>query len=143
LLQEGKPMNIQTQLSNSSMNLITRLLFGKRYFGINISNEECEEFKDIIYKQGHLVGAFNISDFVSLLKPFDLQGLQHQIKKIRLRLDQFLDKIIQDHMKENKLKDSKDFLDAMLSRREINGFSDKLDDNKVKAIINVSCSNPQ
>jgi cytochrome P450 len=123
------------------MNLITRLLFGKRYFGIKISNEECEEFKDIIYKQGHLVGAFNINDFVPLLKPFDLQGLQHQMKQIRLRLDQFLDKIIQDHMKEKKLKDSKDFLDAMLSLREIDGFNDKLDDNKVKAIINVSCSN--
>jgi hypothetical protein len=46
-------------------------------------------------------------------------------------------------MKEKKLKDSKDFLDAMLSFREINGFNDKLDDNKVKAIINVSCSKLQ
>jgi hypothetical protein len=76
------------------MNVITCLLFGKRYFSIEPFNEECEGFKDIIFKQAHLFGAFNISDFVPFLKPFDLQGLQHKIKQIQMRLDQFLDKII-------------------------------------------------
>ncbi len=76
------------------MNVITCLLFGKRYFSIEPFNEECEGFKDIIFKQAHLFGAFNISDFVPFLKPFDLQGLQHKIKPIQMRLNQFLDKII-------------------------------------------------
>jgi hypothetical protein len=59
--------------------------------------------------QGHhfqasaLFGAFNISDFVPFLKPFDLQGLQHQIKHIQMSSDQFLEKIIQDHMRKKKV----------------------------------------
>jgi hypothetical protein len=54
------------------MNVITCLLFGKGYFGKGLSNEKCEEFKNIIMEQLVLLGAFKISDFVPLVKSFDL-----------------------------------------------------------------------
>ncbi len=129
---------MRTRLFDTSMNMMTRLLFGKRYFGLKNSDKKSEEFKDIILKELAIVGIFNIGDFVPLLRPFDLQGITSQSKKLRLKIDQFFDEMIQDRLKQNGLNDSKDFLDAMLSLPKTHGFGDRLKDNTIKAIFNVS-----
>jgi hypothetical protein len=48
-LQEGNPVNMQTSLF-TSMNVISRLLFKKRYFNTMHTDEESEEFKDLATK---------------------------------------------------------------------------------------------
>jgi hypothetical protein len=55
-----------------------------------------------------------------------------------LKIDQFFDEMIQDRLKQKGLNVSKDFLNAMLSLPKTHGFGDKLGDNTIKAIINVS-----
>ncbi len=129
---------MRTRLFDTSMNMMTRLLFGKRYFGLKLSNKKSEEFKDIILKQLAILGIFNIGDFVPLLRPFDLQGITSQVKKLRLKIDQFFDEMIQDRLKQNGLNDSTNFLNAMLSLPKTHGFGDRLGDNTIKAILNVS-----
>jgi len=120
------------------MNMMMRLLLGKRYFGLKLSNKKNDDFKDIILKQLAIVGIFNIGDFVPLLRPFDLQGITAQSKQLRLKIDQFFDEMIQDRLKQNGLNDSKDFLGTMLSLPKTYGFGDRLGDNIIKAILNVS-----
>jgi len=137
-LQDEKPMDIYTRSRNASLNVMTRLLFGKRYLGSGPSIKECEEFNDIIREEITILGAFNISDFVPILKPFDLQGIIPQLNNMRLKVDQFFDKIIQNHSRENDLNHSKDFLDVMFSFVESSGFGKKHGDNVIKAVINVS-----
>jgi hypothetical protein len=112
---------------------MTRLLFGKR-----LSIKECEEFYDVINEETAILGVFNISDFVPLLKPFDLQGIIPQLNNLRLKVDQFFDKIIQNHSREKISNHSKDFLDVLFSFVESNGFDKKHGDNVIKAVINVS-----
>ncbi len=129
---------MRTRLTDTSMNMMTRLLFGERYCGLKLSNKKSEEFKDIILKEMAIVGIFNIGDFVPLLRPFDLQGITSQSKKLRLKIDQFFEEIIQDRLKQNGLNDSKDFLNAMLSLPKMHGFGERLKDNTIKAIFNVS-----
>ncbi len=132
---------MQMSLSSTSMNVITHLLFSKIYFNTMHINENCEKFKDIVVKVMNLIGVLNISDYVQFLKPFDLQGLQLQCNQIRLKVDQFLGKFIQEHLKEKKRpNESKDFLDVMLPLRGVNGVSNRLDEITIKAIINVSHS---
>jgi hypothetical protein len=137
-LQEEKPMDIYARSRNASLNVMTRLLFGKRYLGSGLSIKECEEFSDIINEETSILGVFNISDFVPLLKPFDIQGIIPRLNNIRLKVDQFFDKIIQNHSKEENSNRSKDFLDVMLSFVESYGFGKKHGDNVIKAVINVS-----
>ncbi len=131
-------MDIYTRSRNASLNVMTRLLFGKRYLGSGLSIKECEEFNDIISEETTILGVFNISDFVPLLKPFDLQGIIPQSNNIRLKVDQFFDKIIENHSKEKNSNHSKDFLDVMSSFVESYGFGKKHGDNVIKAVINVS-----
>ncbi|CAK9213393.1 unnamed protein product [Sphagnum troendelagicum] len=134
--KEGKPMDIYTRSRNASFNVMTRLLFGKRYLGSGLSIKECEEFSDIINEETSILGVFNISDFVPLLKPFDLQGIIPRLNKIRLKVDQFFDKIIQNHSREESSNRSKDFLDVMFSFNESYGFGKRHGDNVIKAVIN-------
>ncbi|CAM6062097.1 unnamed protein product, partial [Sphagnum tenellum] len=135
-LAERKPTNMRTRLFDTSMNMMTRLLFGKRYFGLKISNKKNDEFKDTILKQLAIIGILNIGDFVPLLRPFDLQGIIRQSKQLRLKVDQIFDEMIQDRLKQNGLNDSKDFLGAMLSLPKTHGFGDRLGDNTIKAVLN-------
>jgi hypothetical protein len=137
-LQEEKPMDIYTRSRNASLNVMTRLLYGKRYLGSGLSSKECEEFNDIIHEEMKILGAINISDFVPLLKPFDLHGIIPRLNNIRLKVDQFFDKIIQNHSREKNLNHSKYFLDVMFSFVESYGFGKKHGDNVIKAVINVS-----
>ncbi len=139
-LQEGNPVNMQTSLSSTSMNVISRLLFKKRYFNTMHSDEESQEFKDIVMKIMNINGVFNISDYVPFLKPFDLQGIRLECNQILSRIDRFFNKTIQEHLKEKKkANESKDFLDVMLSHPGVDGVSDKLDDRTIKGVAIVSC----
>ncbi len=140
-LQEGNPVNMQTSLSSTSMNVISRLLFKKRYFNTMHSDEESEEFKDLVMKIMKLNGVFNISDYVPFLKPFDLQGIRLECNQILSRVNRFFNKIIQEHLKEKmKENESKDFLDVMLSHPGVNGVTNKLDELTIKGVAIVSCS---
>ncbi len=132
-------MNMQTLSYHASMILVTCLLFRNTYFTTKLSSEECEEFKDIIIEQSSLIGSFNISDYIPCLKPFDLQGLRHHMNQVHLKVDKFLDKFIGDHRNEKRLDNSKDFFDILLSLSETNNnSSETFNDNKLKAILNVS-----
>ncbi len=88
---------MQTTFYNVSMNLMTCLLFGKNKFTTKFSNDKCARFKDLIVTKVAPAGAFNISDFVPFLKSSDIQGLQHQMNQTQLKVENFLNKIIQNH----------------------------------------------
>jgi hypothetical protein len=114
------------------------LTIWKKIFGKGLSNEKCEEFKDIIMEQLVLLGAFNISDFVPLVKSFDLQGFIPKMKQLCSNVDEFFDEIIQDRLKEKHSNGIKDYLDVMLSIPKTYGLGDRLGDNVIKAKFNAS-----
>jgi cytochrome P450 len=122
---------------------MTQMLFTKRYFiEDDFYNNKHEEFNDFMTKLMHLGGTFNISDFVPYLKPFDLQGLIPQAREICMEMDQFFDKIIHDHMNEKHADGSKDLVDVLLSLPPMEDSGDKLDDNKIKAMLIVMFTLP-
>jgi len=104
-------------------------------------NENYEMFKDIVVKVMNITSVLNINDYVQFIKPFDLQGFQLQCNQICLKVNQFLGKFIQEHLKEKKKpNESKNFLDVMLPLCGVDGFSNRLDEITIKAIIDVSHS---
>jgi cytochrome P450 len=126
-LQDAKLINIKTLLHKTILNIMTQMLFTRRYFTEDgFYNNKHEEF----------------SDFVQYFKPFDLQGLLPQAREIFMEMDQFFDKIIHDHMNEKHADGSKDLVDVLLSLSLMEDFGDKLDDNKIKAILVVMFTLP-
>lgn len=122
---------------------MTQMLFTKRYFiEDDFYNNKHEEFNDFMTKLMHIGGTFNISDFVPYLKPFDLQGLLPQAREIFMKMDQFFNKIIHDHMNEKHADGSKDLVDVLLSLSPMEDSGDRLDDNKIKAMLVVMFTLP-
>jgi hypothetical protein len=137
-LQDEKSINAQALLHKTNLNIIPQTFFSKRYFIENdFYNKKCEEFKNFIAKFTHMASIFNINDYIPYLKPFDFQGLIPQAKQISMKIDQFFDKIIHDHLNEQQVDESKDFVDMLLSLPPIEDFGDRLDYNKIKAILLV------
>ncbi|KAK9091207.1 hypothetical protein Sjap_024384 [Stephania japonica] len=99
------------------------------------------EFKEVIKEMSEIFGAFNLSDFVPFLRPFDLQGLVRRMKSLSKELDKKLMKIIEQHIqdatgKQGQGKDYKDFIDIMLSLMESNNEQEmQLDLDHIKAIV--------
>ncbi len=137
-LQDAKPINVQALLHKTNLNIITQTFFSKRYFiEDDFYNKKCEEFKNLIAKFTHMLGIFNISDYIPYLKPFDFQGLLPQAKQIFMEIDQLFDKIIDDHLNERQVDESKDFVDMLLSLPPTEDFGDRVDYIKIKAILLV------
>ncbi|KAL5722176.1 hypothetical protein ACHQM5_005726 [Ranunculus cassubicifolius] len=106
------------------------MIFGRGY-------QDKYNFKPYIEENLSMSGVFNIGDFVTLLKPFDLQGLCRRAKKLHKITDEYLEKIIQEHEQNaiGKTENPTDFIDVMLSlMRSDNVFEEQLDRTTIKAL---------
>ncbi len=143
---------MQSRLYETSMNVVTRMLFKRRYFdNTKQSTAEAEEFKELVVKLMNLAGVFNLSDYIPYLKPFDLQGYVPIMKEASSRMDRFLSKIVEEHVEDSKStstaadhrdeeeeEEAKDFVDVMLSLPAAETGSGRLEKNTIKAVIDVS-----
>lgn len=142
----GTAVNLGEVIFNLTKNIIFRAAFGTQ------GNEEQDEFISILQEFSKLFGAFNVGDFIPWLGWMDLQGINKRLKVARESLDRFIDKIIDEHMKNPKGSDDMDadMVDDMLaflvdSKKEGKGGEDgddlqnslRLTRENIKAIIMV------
>jgi hypothetical protein len=143
-LQDGKPANMQKILFDTVLNVITRMMLKRRYFGSEqMATKESEEFKELVVEIMVLLGVFNLSDFIPFIKRFDLQGYQKRMRSTHQRMDKFMTKLLQEHIDQAnrvQMKDSeRDFVDVMLTLPGEEKGSDRLEDSVIKAVVDVSC----
>ncbi|KAL9243842.1 hypothetical protein vseg_017682 [Gypsophila vaccaria] len=89
--------------------LIYRMLYG--------SPKNDLALRSVVLEALRLSGTLNISDYLTFLAPFDLQGLKRRIKKLMIIVDDVLEKIISNHEDEAKRehRTHRDLVDVMLS----------------------------
>ncbi|KAJ4824769.1 hypothetical protein Tsubulata_045134 [Turnera subulata] len=115
-------VEMKESIGDLTMNIIVRMIAGKRYFGDNIegSNEEtrrCQKaFSDFLY----LTGLFLVSDAVPLLGWLDsVKGTVGKMKRTAREIDSVLGSWVNEH-RQKRLKGSikeeeQDFIHVMLS----------------------------
>jgi cytochrome P450 len=101
------------------------------------------DIKGCIVEYMHLAGAFNLSDYIPFLRPFDLQGLTKRMKATARTIDEILEVIVDEHEQKAKTgvqKHEMDFIDVMLSQK--NKSTDKHDESSyiidrtnIKAVV--------
>ena len=145
-------VKVKEQLANFSMNVMTRMLLGKRFFGHKGAGAaEAAEFLEITEGIFLLLGVLNVSDYLPFLRPFDLQGYERRMRDLEVRMDAFHSQILAEHRAKrefrpkqdegNKDEDTKeDFVDVLLSLPGFDGES-HLQDVEMKALIQVSYDN--
>ncbi|PHT69502.1 hypothetical protein T459_24606 [Capsicum annuum] len=113
------------------------MVFGKKYVDEDLDNRG---FKAIGKEVEHLAATPNLGDFFPFLGAIDLQGLTRRLKDLSKVLDEFLEKIIDEHAQSHGQKQSTDFVDTMLDIMQSGEAKFQFDRSHIKAILLIQSS---
>lgn len=146
--QTEKSINLREVLGAFSMNNVTRMLLGKQYFGPESGGpKEAMEFMDITHELFWLLGLIYLGDYLPIWRWIDPYGCEKKMREVEKRVDDFHNKIIEEHRRARKNKNGMerendeeewDFVDVLLSLPGEDG-KEHMDDVEIKALIQVFC----
>ncbi|KAA8528584.1 hypothetical protein F0562_035939 [Nyssa sinensis] len=118
-------VELQRWLEDLTLNVVVRMVAGKRYFGTGAACDygEARRCQKAISQFFHLIGIFVVSDALPYLWWLDLQGHEKEMKKTAKELDSILGGWLEEHRQrriagEVKTEGELDFIDVMLSLQE-------------------------
>jgi laurate 7-monooxygenase len=146
--QSGKPVNLREVLGAFSMNNVTRMLLGKQYFGLQSAGPgEAMEFMHITHELFFLLGLIYLGDYLPAWRWVDPYGCEKKMREVEKKVDDFHQKIIDEHRRareakksdplDDDSKDEMDFVDVLLSLPGENGKV-HMDDVEIKALMQVN-----
>lgn len=100
-------VEMSTNLSGMSLNILTRILTGKRYFffGEEIGGDhkqEAEKFLDIMREVFELTGVSNVVDCFWFLRWINFRNVEGRMVAVKHKMDNFLDGLIEECRKRYK-----------------------------------------
>ncbi|KAM0870758.1 hypothetical protein ACQ4PT_039829 [Festuca glaucescens] len=118
--RSGESVDLGELIFKLTKNVIFRAAFGAGAVagdGDGDGAGKQDEFIAILQEFSKLFGAFNIGDFIPWLSWADPQGINVRLRAARAALDEFIDKIIDEHMERGKNPDDADadMVDDMLA----------------------------
>nr|WET52756.1 cytochrome P450 92A247 [Callicarpa americana] len=119
----GKPIFLKDYLSTVGLNMISRMVLGKRYLDKADKNAivSPDEFKKMLDQLFLLNGVLNIGDFIPYINFLDLQGYIKRMKILSKKFERFLEHVIDEHDERRKKTEnyvSKDMVDVLLELAE-------------------------
>ncbi|KAL5987034.1 hypothetical protein ACLOJK_041897 [Asimina triloba] len=129
-------------LSTVSLNVISRMVLGKKYTEERSEKETPivtpEEFKKMLDELFLLSGVLNIGDSIPWLGFLDLQGYVKRMKALSKKLDWFLEHVIDEHMAKREKGGGEDYaatdmVDVLLQLADDPNLEVKLSRSGVKA----------
>ncbi|KAK9136185.1 hypothetical protein Syun_015515 [Stephania yunnanensis] len=107
-----------------TMNIVARLVFGKRWFGKHVSSDEEEaarQLQRVLKRFVTLAGVFMVEDAVPFVGWLDLQGYRKEMKSLAMELDSLMQGLLEEHRRKrgggdgSEANKEQDFMDVMLS----------------------------
>lgn len=114
-------VDLKKWLEDMTLNIVVRMVAGKRYFGTSADSEEARHCQNAINRFFHLIGIFTVSDAVPQFGWIDFRGHKKAMKKTAKKLDAILKGWLEEHRQRRVsggIKDQQDFIDVMLSLHE-------------------------
>ncbi|CAI0464915.1 unnamed protein product [Linum tenue] len=117
-------VEMRSRLAGLSMNMLMRMVAGKRYFETEggEGGEEGERFKELISDVFELAGGTaNPADFLPALKWVDFRRLEKRMRGVHAKMDAFFQRLIDEHRGGKAVvegDDRKTMIDTMLSLQE-------------------------
>ncbi|KAG5238546.1 flavonoid 3',5'-hydroxylase [Salix suchowensis] len=113
---------VPEMLTYAMANMIGQILLSRRVFVTQGS-------------ESNDAGIFNIGDFIPSVAWLDLQGIERGMKKLHLKFDVLLTKMLEEHKASaHERKGKQDFLDVLLANQE-NVAGEKLSYTNIKALL--------
>ncbi|KAK1412891.1 hypothetical protein QVD17_34479 [Tagetes erecta] len=130
----GKAVDLGGELVMISNNIISRMLMSER---CSENEDEAGEMKKLVSEITEIMGQFNVSDYIWILKNIDFQGFGRRSKNVRRRFDELVERIIKEHevLRKNDGGEVKDLLSILLDVAEDETMEIKLTRENIKAFI--------
>lgn len=111
-------------------------------FGRKFEDRDLDEkgFKEVMRETMEEAAAFNLGDYFPYLRALDLQGSGRRLRNLSKIFDAFLERIIDDHLNDEKNKDettAQDFVDTLMAIMESGEAGFDFDRRHVKAVLLV------
>ncbi|XP_072956233.1 cytochrome P450 81Q32-like [Typha angustifolia] len=91
-------VNLKTRLFELVLNIMMRMIAGKRYYGDgSVGGEEARKFQEIVEETFAVSGATNLGDFLPALRVVDYKGSEKRLVRLQKRRDEFLQGLIDEH----------------------------------------------
>ena len=147
LCKSNKHNNNQTKVVFSdwigrlSLNIITKVIAVKRYFGNDGNDEEAQHIGKIIKDFMYAAGVPVISDLIPFLKWIDLFGQVKFMKRVAKEFGSLVGSWVDEHttrrVNGDEPSDKLDFIDVMLSKIEENSMFGHTRETIIKATATV------
>ncbi|CAI0465003.1 unnamed protein product, partial [Linum tenue] len=118
-------VDMRSRLMGLSMNIVMRMVAGKRYFGTGAGevghDDEGQRFKKLIRESFDLSGTTNPVDFLPVLRWVDFSGLEGRMWAAHKWTDEFFQRLIEEHRSsygEREGSNEKTMIDTMLNLQE-------------------------
>ncbi|KAL5820375.1 hypothetical protein ACOSQ3_022257 [Xanthoceras sorbifolium] len=128
----GIAVDLSAKVGALNADMTCRIVFGKKYM-----EKEFDErgFKDVMEEVMELLATINLADYIPQIASLDLQGLRKRMKVVSKVFDEFLEKIIDEHVHSKDDSITKDFVDLMLSFMGSEETEYRINREHIKAII--------
>uniref|UniRef100_A0ACD5ZRV6 Uncharacterized protein n=1 Tax=Avena sativa TaxID=4498 RepID=A0ACD5ZRV6_AVESA len=142
----GHVVVLKDHLSTLSLNVITRMVLGKKYLhkaeatNATTTTTTLEECKWMIDEWFLLNGVLNIGDSIPWLAWMDLQGYIKRMKKLSKMFDRFLEHVVDEHNGRRRLEGescfvAKDMVDVLLEIANDPNLEVQISRDGIKAFI--------
>lgn len=133
-------VDLSERISALSGDMTCLMVFGRKYADRDLDEKG---FKSVIEETLQVAALPNLGDFFPYMGVLDLQGLTRRMKKLSNTFDGFLERIIDDHLRnsnpEKKMKkEALDFVDTMMGIMDSGEAGFEFDRRHVKAVLLVN-----
>ncbi|KAI3716373.1 hypothetical protein L6452_23664 [Arctium lappa] len=136
----GEGILLKDLLSTVSLNVISRMVLGKRYLDESDESNSVvspDEFKKMLDELFLLNGVFNIGDSIPWIDFMDLQGYVKRMKTVSKKFDRFLEHVLDEHNERRRAAGENfvatDMVDLLLQLADDSNLDVKLERHGVKA----------
>ncbi|KAL6215432.1 hypothetical protein ACLB2K_014862 [Fragaria x ananassa] len=117
---EFQSLEMKSKFFELTLNVMMRMIAGKRYYGEEIAeSEEAKQFQQIVAETFQLSGAGNAADFLPILNYVGVSKLEKKLIILQKKRDKFLQDLIDQHRQKQSGSAlehrSKTMVDVMLS----------------------------
>ncbi|CAL1395942.1 unnamed protein product [Linum trigynum] len=134
----GEVVEMKSRLSGLSLNIVMRMVAGKRYFGSVAAEEEGggEGFQEVISEVFELSGASNPGDFLPVLRWIGYGGMEKRMWKVLAKFDAVFQGLI-DERRKDKSAEQKTMIDTFLDlqKSDPQTYSDDIIKGQVMTMI--------
>ncbi|KAK4366798.1 hypothetical protein RND71_014678 [Anisodus tanguticus] len=126
-------IDLSSKVASLSANMSCLMIFGKKYMDEDLGEKG---FRALIQDIMRIAGLPNIAEFFPFIRVLDLQGFTRRTKELAKLFDEFLERVIDEHVGgSSEQKEAKDMVDTLVGIMQSGEAEFEFDRRHVKAIL--------